>query len=121
VAGDRQKLSQVFINLLSNAVKFNHQGGRVVEEIPRPDAEVAVAVTDTGIGIPEGELERVFEHFYQVDYGSTRRFEGTGIGLSVARTLARLHGGDIKVESQAGQGSTFTVVLPEAQEQIRSR
>lgn len=110
--GDREKLSQVFINLLSNAIKFNRPGGQVTVESRQHGAALEVSVTDSGIGIPEEELERIFVHFYQVDKGLTRKFEGTGIGLSVARSLAQLHGGDIMVESRVGEGSTFTVVLP---------
>lgn len=111
--GDREKLCQVFINLLSNAVRFNRRGGSVVVEgAPLPEGGVRVSVTDTGIGISETELERIFEHFYQVDKGLTRQSAGTGIGLSMARHLARLHGGDITVESKLGEDSTFTVILP---------
>ncbi len=110
--GDREKLSQVFINLLSNAIRFNRPGGQVTVESSQAEGVLKVSVTDSGIGIPKEELERIFEQFYQVEKGLTRKSEGTGIGLSVARSLARLHGGDIMVESRVGEGSTFTVVLP---------
>lgn len=108
---DREKLRQIMLNLLANAVKFTEEGtvtlrARAVRE------EVELAVIDTGVGIASDELERIFEPFRQVDGGTTRSVGGTGLGLSVSRRLARLLGGDIRVESGPGQGSRFFVRVP---------
>ena len=108
---DGFKVRQILLNLLSNAVKFSDQGDIVVRSHLNHDA-VEVSVTDEGIGISEQNLERVFDPFWQVEQRSTRRAGGTGLGLSVSRSLARLLGGDIVVESQLGKGSTFTAIIP---------
>jgi PAS domain S-box-containing protein len=110
---DRGKIVQVLLNLLTNAVKFNHDGGRITLTARRGRASyLEVEVADTGIGIPPESLERIFERFYQVDSSPGRRYEGTGIGLSIARDILRLHGGSIGVRSEVGKGSVFTVTLP---------
>lgn len=108
---DQDKLKQILINLLGNAVKFTEEGTITVTARCR-DGEVAIAVADTGIGIPEEALERIFEEFHQVDSSTTRQYGGTGLGLSISRHLARLLGGDITVQSTVGVGSTFTVTIP---------
>ncbi len=112
VEGDKGKLGQVFNNLLSNAVKFTHQGGSVTVEIVPSESSVEARVTDTGIGIPPEAIDRVFTRFYQYDGSSTRKYGGTGIGLSIAQDIVRLHGGRITVESEVGRGSTFRFSLP---------
>ncbi len=113
VRGDRVKIGQVFTNLLTNAVKFNRDGGQIAISARRGAAGfVDVEVSDTGIGIPAGELEKVFERFYQVESGPRRRYEGTGIGLSIARDILRLHGCSIRVQSTPGEGTTFQFTLP---------
>jgi PAS domain S-box-containing protein len=113
VRGDRVKLGQVFTNLLTNAVKFNREGGSIAIAARRGRGGfVEVEVADTGIGIPSEEQERIFERFYQVDSGSRRRYEGTGIGLSIVRDILRLHGCSIRVSSTPGEGSTFFLTLP---------
>jgi signal transduction histidine kinase len=108
---DEEKLRQIVINLLSNAVKFT-QRGTVRVEAKANGESFAVAVADTGVGIPPDKLEHVFEEFAQADASSTRVYGGTGLGLTIARRLARLMGGDISVESSPGVGSTFTLKLP---------
>ena len=110
--GDKGKMGQVFNNLLSNAVKFNHTGGTVIIDINKRDDTIEVAVTDTGIGIPPEALDKVFTRFYQYDSSSTRRYGGTGIGLSIAQDVVRLHGSRITVTSEVGKGSVFRFVLP---------
>jgi PAS domain S-box-containing protein len=114
---DREKVQQVLINLLGNAVKFTPDGGRiVVEAAPGADAAGAVQITvaDTGLGIPAEKLESIFQPFVQVDASHTRVAEGSGLGLSISRDLARGMGGELTVRSTIGEGSAFTLRLPAA-------
>ena len=111
VVADAPKLRQILINLLSNAVKFTERGS-VALEVARAGDRACFTVTDTGVGIAPEQIERVFEPFVQVDQRMTRRVGGSGLGLSVARRLARLQGGDVTVESALGVGSRFTTWLP---------
>jgi signal transduction histidine kinase/CheY-like chemotaxis protein len=108
---DEDKLKQILMNLLSNAVKFTEEGA-VTVTARRHDGEVSIAVADTGIGIPEEALGRIFDEFSQADSSTTRQYGGTGLGLSISRHLAQLMGGDIAVQSTVGAGSIFTVTLP---------
>lgn len=112
IEADRQKMRLVLGNLLSNAIKFTPDGGRI-EILAREDGgEVWVAMRDTGIGIPRNEWERVFDRFYQVEPSLSRRYEGMGLGLSIAKGMVELHGGRIWVESELGKGSTFVFHVP---------
>lgn len=125
VRTDGARLEQVINNLLSNAFKFTASGG-VSVRIGRPDPAlalpdalvgmpvVAIAVRDSGIGIPEDKFARVFGAFEQVDAGTSRQYGGTGLGLAISRRIAELLGGDIRLQSTPGEGSTFTVLLPES-------
>ncbi len=108
---DPDKLKQILINLLSNAIKFTEAGTVAVSARPA-SGKMAIAVADTGIGVPQDALELIFEEFRQVDSSSTRKHGGTGLGLSISRHFARLLGGDISVRSTLGVGSTFTLILP---------
>jgi signal transduction histidine kinase len=110
---DPDALDKVLVNLVGNALKFTDSGGRIEVSV-RSEAEGAhLAVTDTGLGIPADQLERIFDRFAQVDDSATRKHEGTGIGLSLVRELVELHGGRVWAESGgAGLGATFHVVLP---------
>ncbi|MFB0536978.1 MAG: ATP-binding protein [Anaerolineae bacterium] len=112
VEADRQKLHLVLANLLSNAIKFTPEGGRIQVEVETRENEVWVSVRDTGIGIPPREQERIFDRFYQTEPSLTRRFEGMGLGLSIAKGMVELHGGRIWVDSVEGMGSSFTLALP---------
>ncbi|NOQ38811.1 MAG: GAF domain-containing protein [Anaerolineales bacterium] len=110
---DLPKMSVVFVNLLLNAIQFTPLEGEIRLTIDDRDDEVMVSIADTGRGISEENLEKIFEVFYQVDDHMTRRYGGLGLGLSIARELVNLHGGRIWAESKGlGEGSTFRVVLP---------
>ena len=108
---DEEKLRQIVINLLSNAAKFTAHGSIHVRA-RAVNGCVDIAVADTGVGIAADKLGLVFEEFEQADASSTRVHGGTGLGLTIARRLARLMGGDIRAESKPGSGSTFTLTLP---------
>lgn len=112
VWADRNYLEQVFDNILGNAIKFSPDGGEIVVRIREEGEYLRVAISDTGIGIPNDKLERIFERFYQVNGSPTRRFGGTGLGLALVKKAIEAHGGKIWVESQLGQGSTFFFTLP---------
>lgn len=109
---DPQRLEQVLKNFLSNAIKFTDRG-EVALEVGRRDGRVAFTVRDTGVGIPAEQQQVIFEAFRQADGTVSRKYGGTGLGLSISRELARLLGGEIAVESRAGEGSAFTLLLPD--------
>jgi signal transduction histidine kinase len=112
IEGDERKVKQVVLNLLSNAVKFTPRGGAVSLTARRANGAAEIAVTDTGVGIAPADQEAIFEAFRQVGTDVTRKREGTGLGLALTRRFVELHGGTIRVESEPGKGSTFTVTLP---------
>ncbi|MGA3354018.1 MAG: ATP-binding protein [Acidimicrobiales bacterium] len=112
VLGDRRQLTSAVYNLLENAVKFSPEGGDVSCVGRAEDEEVVVIVEDHGVGIPSRDLERIFERFYRVDAGRSRSTGGTGLGLAIVRHVAANHRGSVQVESQEGEGSTFTLRLP---------
>jgi len=117
---DEDKAKQILINLISNAVKFTHQGGisikaKVSERGKDKDGNpqfIEISITDTGIGIKEEDLDKIFDKFAQADISTTRQYEGTGLGLSIVRGLVALHKGMVWAESEVGKGSTFYVLLP---------
>jgi Signal transduction histidine kinase len=112
VLADPPKLRQILLNILGNAIKFTGEGGSIELRAARKGNQVLVTVRDTGIGIPEDKLDRIFEPFYQVERGTTRRYEGVGLGLAISRDLARTMGGEVVVDSVLGEGTTVTVTLP---------
>ena len=124
--GDSERVRQILVNLANNAVKFTAAGGHVqvrctLEARPDPAARltgggpwICICVTDTGIGIPSNRLTAIFDPFVQVEGGHTRTSEGSGLGLTISRRLARLMGGDLTVKSESGKGSAFTLWLREA-------
>ena len=107
---DRERVMQVASILLDNAVKYTPEGGSVAVRVEEYDGGVALAVSDTGVGITEEQLPLVFERFYRAD--PSRSEGGAGLGLSIARQIAESHGGQIRAESTPGKGSTFTLLLP---------
>ena len=112
--GDVGRIRQIITNLMGNAVKFTERGHVLVDvtgEVGKESTKLKIAVTDTGIGIPDVQLKTVFEKFNQVDTSSTRRHEGTGLGLTITSKLVELMNGDIGVESEFGKGSTFWVTI----------
>ena len=130
---DPLRLKQILSNLAENAIKFTPEGGKVTLAAEATEWEdsgadfgavlmgstrsaVAFRISDTGIGMPSQELERIFDAFYQVDGSSTREHGGTGLGLSIVKRLVDAHGGEITVVSEQGKGTTFTVTIPEAEE-----
>jgi len=109
--GDEQRLTQVLLNLVGNAIKFTDVGEVRIAAAVR-GGRFAVAVTDTGPGIPPEEQHKIFEEFHQVDNSNTKRKGGTGLGLAIAKQIVEMHGGRIWVESSVGKGSTFRMELP---------
>jgi len=114
VRGDQACLREALQNLLDNAVQYTPPEGGVMVRAALVDGQLSIAVTDTGIGIPQADQERIFERFYRVDAARSREVGGTGLGLSIAKHLVEAHGGRIRVESEVGRGSTFTLLLPAA-------
>ncbi|HET7375002.1 MAG TPA: ATP-binding protein, partial [Gemmatimonadaceae bacterium] len=109
---DPDRIQQVLANLLSNAVKFTHAGGEVRVDWDATPEQVRIHVRDNGPGIPSEKLEAIFEPFVQLGGSLTRVVEGAGLGLAISRELSRAMGGDVTVQSELGNGSTFTVTLP---------
>ncbi len=111
IQGDSKRLEQVIMNLLGNAIKFTDTG-TITVQVRRKENEVVILIRDTGIGIAENDLKSLFMPFQQVESGKTRRYDGAGLGLPIARTLIELHKGRIEVSSSVGEGSEFRVYLP---------
>jgi len=112
VLGDRRQLVSAIHSLLENAVAFSYEGGTVRVEGGQADQSVRLSVSDSGVGIPSRDLDRIFERFYRVDHGRSRETGGTGLGLSIVRHVAANHQGRVEVDSREGEGSTFTLILP---------
>jgi signal transduction histidine kinase len=112
IMGDPTHLRRVFDNLVSNAFKFTPEGGTITIRLWAGNGEIQIEVSDTGIGIPADQLNRIFERFYQVDGSATRRYGGTGLGLALVKEIITAHHGRVTVRSQVGEGTTFRVTLP---------
>ena len=110
--GDRHQLEQALVNLLDNAIKYSEAKGRVALRIIRQENQVEFSVTDTGVGIPQEHLSRIFERFYRVDKNRSRDLGGTGLGLSIVKHIAQVHGGRVDVNSSSGRGSIFRLIIP---------
>ncbi|GFP74441.1 sensor histidine kinase [Clostridium fungisolvens] len=115
IAFDIEKIERIILNLLSNALKFTDRGGSIYVTISSDENNVIISVKDTGIGIPADKKEQIFERFSQVDKSFRRNNEGTGIGLSIVKSFVKLHGGNIKLNSELGKGSEFIIALPAIQ------
>lgn len=115
IYGVRQLLSGIIFNLCDNGIKYNREGGKVSVCVKENNDTVSLRVSDTGIGIPEGETERIFERFYRVDKSRSKAVGGTGLGLSIVKHSARLHHASLEVESRLGEGTTITVLFPKGE------
>jgi two-component system phosphate regulon sensor histidine kinase PhoR len=115
VWADRDQIGQALLNLLDNAVKYTPEGGAISVSALDTEAEVQVTVTDTGIGIPREDLNRIFERFYRVDKNRSRELGGTGLGLSIVKHIVQSHGGRVWVNSEIEEGSAFSFSLPKRQ------
>jgi signal transduction histidine kinase len=112
IPGDFIKLKQVLLNILSNAIKFTPARGEIKTQVTFDDDNAAISISDTGVGIAAADLERVTLPFFQVETTLSRKFAGSGLGLSIARELVNLHGGTLEIDSTEGQGTTVRMVLP---------
>jgi two-component system phosphate regulon sensor histidine kinase PhoR len=112
VCGDQLKLRQLLVNLLTNAIRYTSAGGKVKLTVKNVEAGVEIAVADTGIGIPAEDIPRIFDRFYRADKARSRQYGGSGLGLSIVKSIVNSHEGTIKVDSVVGEGSVFKVILP---------
>jgi two-component system sensor histidine kinase BaeS len=113
---DRERILQLLGNLIGNALKFTPRGGEVIVELADAPEAATLIVRDSGPGIPEAELPRVFDRFFRGTNVGEARASGSGLGLAIARSIVEMHGGQIEVASAVGTGSTFTITLPREQE-----
>jgi two-component system sensor histidine kinase SenX3 len=113
VLGSEKQVTAAVANLVSNAVSYSPEDSTVLVSTKAVDGNVVVSVVDQGIGIPHTEIDRIFERFYRIDPARHRSTGGTGLGLSIVKHVAATHGGDVRVWSVEGQGSTFTLTLPQ--------
>ncbi len=111
VDGDRERLNQVFFNLIDNSLKFTEPGGTITISAERRDGHCLLSISDTGIGIPAPDLDRIFDKFYQVESSLTRQRGGSGLGLAISKQLITAHGGEIWASSREGEGTTFYIKL----------
>lgn len=120
LVANRDQIEEAVVNLVDNALKYTQPGGKVVLSAENKNGEVAIRVADTGIGIMQEDLSRIFERFFRVDKARSRRTGGTGLGLSIVKHIAEAHGGRIEVQSEFNRGSTFLLVLPRTEERLKS-
>jgi signal transduction histidine kinase len=112
VQGDRYRLKQVLLNLIDNGIKHCPTGTRIKIRLAQTDSSCVLEVKDNGPGIPKSDIQRLFDRFYRIDKARSREIGGSGLGLSICRSICEGHGGRIEAESDFGQGSTFRVMLP---------
>ncbi|MBU1510805.1 cell wall metabolism sensor histidine kinase WalK, partial [Myxococcota bacterium] len=125
VAGQKAHINaslfeQALVNVIDNAIKYSPEHTEVRIQLEQTGGELRIHVRDQGLGIPEKDLPHIFERFYRVDKSRSRKAGGTGLGLSIARHIMQVHGGTILVESRPGEGSCFTLALPEVPPGLRS-
>jgi two-component system, OmpR family, phosphate regulon sensor histidine kinase PhoR len=111
VFADRDRIKQVLVNLIDNAIKYNKENGQIIISIDERKENIRVSVKDSGVGIPEEHLDRIFERFYRVDKTRSREVGGTGLGLAIVKHIIEAHKGEVIVESKIGEGSKFTFTL----------
>ncbi len=112
ICADEERLREIYDNLLDNAVKYSDEGGEIRLAAERRDGEIALSVSDSGVGIGPEDLPRIFERFYRADKARSRQLGGTGLGLSIVKHIAQLHGGRVEADSQLRKGTTIQVILP---------
>ena len=112
VLGDEENLYRLLLNLVNNALTYTPEGGRVTLMLQQQQQQALILVTDTGVGIAPEDQAKIFDRFYRVDTARSRQTGNSGLGLAIATAIAQAHGGSITVNSQLGNGSTFTVSLP---------
>lgn len=115
IMGDVLRIRQILHNILSNAIKYTDEKGKITVSMYKQNGKIEISVEDTGMGIPEADLNRIFERFYRVDKARSRKLGGTGLGLSIAKELMTLHNGEIHITSQIGQGTKATLTFNEAE------
>ncbi|MCK4828924.1 ATP-binding protein, partial [bacterium] len=111
---DETRIKQVLLNLIDNAIKYNHLNGEISIFAQEVNNFIKIDLADTGIGIPNKDLPRLFERFYRVDKARSRELGGTGLGLSIVKHIIQSHDGEVSVQSVEGQGSTFSFTIPKA-------
>ena len=112
VHANRRMMDELLYNLLDNAIKYNHDGGAVKISLVQESKQYKITVRDTGIGIPDDHLDRVFERFYRVDKSRSKKTGGTGLGLSIVKHIAEFHRGSVRIESDVDTGTCVTCVFP---------
>jgi signal transduction histidine kinase len=111
-----EDMEMIFNNLITNAIKYNKEGGKVICRLTEDDRQVKISVRDTGIGMNEDEVSKLFNEFVRIKNERTRHIQGTGLGLSIVKKISQLYEGSVTVESMKNVGSTFTVTLPKTEE-----
>ncbi|MFQ6136685.1 MAG: ATP-binding protein [Candidatus Hydrothermarchaeales archaeon] len=112
VKGDEKQLKRAILNVLNNAVKFNREGGKISIKVKPKSGQAIIIIEDTGIGIAQEHIPRIFEKFYRVDTGDAKRYYGVGLGLSIAKDVVKVHNGGIYADSKVGEGTKFTINIP---------
>jgi signal transduction histidine kinase len=116
--GDAAQLEQVVLNLVGNAIKFTPAGGRITVSVETAGADLVLRVEDTGIGVPASEVDDLFQRFFRASNAKAKEITGTGLGLAIVASIVAAHDGRIEVDSREGRGTTFTVVLPRADDEV---
>ncbi len=118
ITANKHLLELALSNLISNAEQYNHKNGFIKIKVEKVDREIQISITDSGIGIRQKHIPRLFERFYRVDKIKSRNIGGTGLGLSIVKQIVKAHKGSITVSSKLGEGSTFTIIIPEGKSDL---